>query len=398
MKARFIEPSIITIEGNRMTTKKIYSSALPARAFLILALATGFSAAVGLVGCSTGQDGSSDSGDAVPAADAGTDAVPQAAVEDRSGQPDAPPPPTAQVADAANPPAPDAPPADTAMAAPAPAAPTTDPAMAPAAPPAADMSAAPAAAPLPVADAAPAPAPAPAPEMATAGESDYTVLKGDTLMKIAFETYGDLYKWKTIYDGNRDRIKDPNDVPPGTMLKLEKPSTPVALERNGDQYMIKKGDTLGTISNDVYGTASKWKRLWENNKQLIKNPNRIYAGFYLFYTLTPEEREQMDKKSPAQPKPLAEDDAAPAAPQAQQQAAPQQQQPQAQNNMGAMMKNDLQAAPPAPAPAAPQTMNDPASARAPSSVSNVVVGKTAQVARGANDGSMDLNQVVQPGK
>jgi len=391
-----------------MTTKKIYSSALPARAFLILALATGFSAAVGLVGCSTGQDGSSDSGDSVPPPDAGTDAVPQAAVEDRSGQPDATPP-TAPVADAANPPAADAPPADTAMAAPAPAAPTMDPAMAPAAPPAADMAAAPAAAPLPVADAAPAPAPAAAPEMATAGESDYTVLKGDTLMKIAFETYGDLYKWKSIYDGNRDRIKDPNDVPPGTMLKLEKPSTPVALERNGDQYMIKKGDTLGTISNDVYGTTAKWKRLWENNKQLIKNPNRIYAGFYLFYTLTPEEREQMDKKSPAQPKPLAEDDAAPAAPQAQQEAAPQpaapqQQQPQANNmgtgnNMGAMMKNDLQAAPPAPpAPAAPQAMNDPASARAPSSVSNVVVARTANVARGANDGSMDLNQVVQPGK
>ena len=42
-------------------------------------------------------------------------------------------------------------------------------------------------------------------------------------------------------------------------------------------------NTLGTISNDVYGTTHKWKRLWENNRQLIKDPNRIYAGFYLFY-------------------------------------------------------------------------------------------------------------------
>lgn len=400
-----------------MTTKKICSSAF-SRTFLILALATGFSATVGLVGCSTGQDGSSENGDAVPAADAGTDAVPQAAVEDHSGQPDANTPPTANVADASAPPAPDAAapaaPSDPSAAPPAPAAPT-DPSAAAPAPAAPDLAQAPAQATPPAAPdpSAVTPAPAPAADVAAnnsqpvandnSGSSDnYTVQKGDTLMKIAFETYGDLYKWKDIYDQNKDAIKDPNDVPPGTVLKLDKPSVPVALERNGDQYLIKKGDTLGTISNDVYGTPAKWRRLWENNKQLIKNPNRIYAGFYLFYTLTPEEREQFDKKSPAQPKPLADQDSQ--QPEAQP-AAPQQQAPQAQaapsNAADSMAKQELQqqqqAAPPAP-PAQPTAMNNPSSARAPSSVTNVAVAPGQQVARGANDGSMDLNQVVQPGK
>jgi LysM repeat protein len=112
---------------------------------------------------------------------------------------------------------------------------------------------------------------------------DVTVQSGDTLMKIAFETYGDLYRWKSILDANRDRVTDPNQIPAGTVLKIERPATQVAIERNGEKYLIKNGDTLGTISNDVYGTRSKWKAIWENNKQMIHDPNRIFAGFYLYY-------------------------------------------------------------------------------------------------------------------
>ncbi len=116
----------------------------------------------------------------------------------------------------------------------------------------------------------------------TGPASEYQVKAGDTLMKIAFEQYGDLYRWKEIYHANRDAIKDPNSVPPGTVLNLNGAGM-VTIERNGESYLIKRGDTLGVISNDVYGTARKWKKLWENNRQLIKDPNKIYAGFYLYY-------------------------------------------------------------------------------------------------------------------
>lgn len=116
----------------------------------------------------------------------------------------------------------------------------------------------------------------------TGPASDYQVKAGDTLMKIAFEQYGDLYRWKEIYNSNREVIADPNNVPPGTRLTLNGAGM-VTIEKNGESYLIKRGDTLGIISNDVYGTVRKWKKLWENNRQLIKDPNKIYAGFYLFY-------------------------------------------------------------------------------------------------------------------
>ncbi len=114
--------------------------------------------------------------------------------------------------------------------------------------------------------------------------TQYQVKRGDTLMKIAFEQFGDLYRWREILESNRDRIKDPNFVPPGTLLQLSGAGL-VQIERNGEQYLIKRGDTLGSISGEVYGTTQKWKKLWENNRQLIKDPNKIYAGFYLYYQL-----------------------------------------------------------------------------------------------------------------
>jgi len=153
---------------------------------------------------------------------------------------------------------------------------------------------------------------APVATVGSGNYEDYHVQNSDTLMKIAYDVYGNLYDWKKIYEANQDRIKDPNRIPAGTVLKVEKPSAPVATQQNGDKYLIKEGDTLGTISYDIYGTEKKWKRLWENNQQLIRDPNKIFAGFYLYYTITPEERNESEKLKQEhgieQPKPLAKKD------------------------------------------------------------------------------------------
>lgn len=124
--------------------------------------------------------------------------------------------------------------------------------------------------------------------------TDYTVQTGDTLMKIAFENYGDLYQWRKIYDLNRDKIPDINRLSKGTVLKVEKASG-VSIDRNGEKYLIKTGDTLGSISDDVYGTKKKWKKLYENNRQMIKDPNRIYAGFYLYYQMSDEDQKDKER-------------------------------------------------------------------------------------------------------
>jgi len=48
----------------------------------------------------------------------------------------------------------------------------------------------------------------------------YTVQKDDTLQKISKKVYGTYSKWYKLYKANKDKIKNPNVLQPGTVLTL----------------------------------------------------------------------------------------------------------------------------------------------------------------------------------
>lgn len=48
----------------------------------------------------------------------------------------------------------------------------------------------------------------------------YTVKSGDTLSKIAKEFYGDASKYPTIFDANRPMLSDPDKIYPGQTLRI----------------------------------------------------------------------------------------------------------------------------------------------------------------------------------
>ena len=52
------------------------------------------------------------------------------------------------------------------------------------------------------------------------GEQSYTIEKGDTLSKIAKEHYGSANAWKHIFEANRDVIEDPDRIFPAQVIKL----------------------------------------------------------------------------------------------------------------------------------------------------------------------------------
>ena len=43
-------------------------------------------------------------------------------------------------------------------------------------------------------------------------------------------------------------------------------------------YTIEKGDSLWKISAKFYGNGAKWETLFEENKEVIQNPDLIYPG------------------------------------------------------------------------------------------------------------------------
>jgi nucleoid-associated protein YgaU len=112
---------------------------------------------------------------------------------------------------------------------------------------------------------------------------EYRVQKGETLMQIAFKLYGDISKWKELKKLNGSKLSKNSALRNNMALKYYAPASPFVWNPEGNPYMIKNGETLGIISNNVYHTPKKWKAIYENNKPLIKNPNVIYAGFTLYY-------------------------------------------------------------------------------------------------------------------
>lgn len=54
----------------------------------------------------------------------------------------------------------------------------------------------------------------------TPAEVTYTVVSGDSLSKIAKAHYGDANQWRRIWEANRDLIKNPDLIHPGQVLKI----------------------------------------------------------------------------------------------------------------------------------------------------------------------------------
>ncbi len=114
------------------------------------------------------------------------------------------------------------------------------------------------------------------------GEGEYIVQKNETLMMIAFKLYGDYSKWRDLASRNAGAMKN-GVVMAGKKLKYALPSQTFEWNPQGNPYLIRTGDTLGGISGSVYGTPKKWKSIWNNNKPLIRDPNRIFAGFTIYW-------------------------------------------------------------------------------------------------------------------
>ena len=50
-----------------------------------------------------------------------------------------------------------------------------------------------------------------------------------------------------------------------------------------DVYVVQKGDSLWSIAKkpEIYGTATRWRRIFDANRDLLKSPDRVRAGMTL---------------------------------------------------------------------------------------------------------------------
>ncbi len=56
------------------------------------------------------------------------------------------------------------------------------------------------------------------------------------------------------------------------------PPPPEEPEEKAEFYEIVSGDTLGGIAKKYYGNAGKYMKIFEANRDIISDPNKIYPG------------------------------------------------------------------------------------------------------------------------
>ena len=55
-------------------------------------------------------------------------------------------------------------------------------------------------------------------------------------------------------------------------MQVQKP------QAEASHYTVKAGETLSKIAKTVYGDASKYQKIFEANKPLLRDVNKIYPG------------------------------------------------------------------------------------------------------------------------
>lgn len=62
-----------------------------------------------------------------------------------------------------------------------------------------------------------------------------------------------------------------------TDVNIDGMQTP-AVKEKVEYYIIKKGDTLSAIAKHFYGKANEYPKIFEANREVIKDENLIYPG------------------------------------------------------------------------------------------------------------------------
>ncbi len=115
----------------------------------------------------------------------------------------------------------------------------------------------------------------------------HVVRKGDTMISLARQYYGDPDKWTVIRDANREAVPNPDTMAVGVRLVIPRVGEEggAAATEAGDpavrRYTVKAGDSLGAIARQFYGSESEWRRIHEANKSRVPDPDNLKIGVVL---------------------------------------------------------------------------------------------------------------------
>lgn len=118
----------------------------------------------------------------------------------------------------------------------------------------------------------------------------YEVKMGDTLGVLALNYFGNMNYWPAIYNYNMEAIQAAPGkqiyagmdlIIPGAIQhgdKVINVISPAAAGEGEKLYTVKEGDTYGTIALAHFGELSRYKEIFNRNRDRLQDLNTLYAG------------------------------------------------------------------------------------------------------------------------
>jgi nucleoid-associated protein YgaU len=75
-----------------------------------------------------------------------------------------------------------------------------------------------------------------------------------------------------------DRVDDGMTVSAQTTAQQTAATQQARAEQQAAFYTIQKGDSLSKVAKEKYGDANAWRDLFEANREVIEDPDKIYPG------------------------------------------------------------------------------------------------------------------------
>lgn len=126
-------------------------------------------------------------------------------------------------------------------------------------------------------------------EQSQVADDTHRIREGDTFAELAVEYYGHERFTQYLIDANK-QVGDPTKLRVGASIRipplpaqLAARSTPsrtkTAGVAGGNTYVVKSGDTFYGIAKSTLGNASRWRELFELNKQTVgDDPSKLKVG------------------------------------------------------------------------------------------------------------------------
>jgi nucleoid-associated protein YgaU len=117
----------------------------------------------------------------------------------------------------------------------------------------------------------------------------YTWAQGDSFPQLAERYFGSSLEVGRLRKANEGRdeaslqVGDRIFVPVRASAPTERLTRDeqVAGEWDGGVYRVKAGDMLGKIAQEVYGSASRWRLIYEANRDVLASPDDLKVGMAL---------------------------------------------------------------------------------------------------------------------